>query len=428
MRQNGHHLARFCPCDISNQTDLSGGDQAVDNKAPAARQSSRKHRDLLDLQPGRELLRQDGSGSSDHPHHSQHHIGRRTGAAPDVPTAGSRGHERHGDCCADWICSGPRDMVVCGRRHPGRYRSAIWIPRRRARFGCGASRTSSARRGGSGHSPWVHRQEISLARDRDINVNRMPRRDDEPPSPAVVPECGQTLSTRGRSCWVTSAGNARKPFEPAGSSKQTNKQSSPSSFTAILSSAAAHLIAIWIAAVESAQQTISPRASNDRDDEAVNDARVTDARECRLRDSQSHGPACSMCRRPAVVALTTRGRVSPRPRNAQASPGRQRASKGTAGFGCQQRSHAPRNSAPVRPFVARAANANTIMSRPPTARCARRRCKTGRGILAKAKADGQSKIRHSRPMRSKQKRPRPAARMSSPPWPARNHRLLTRFC
>jgi hypothetical protein len=249
-------------------------------------------------------------------------------------------------------------MVVRGRRHPGRYRSAIWLPRRRARSGGGASRTSPARRGGSGHSSPVHRQEISLARDRDINVNRMPRRDDERPGSAAGPERGQRpprrpRSTRGGSYWVKSARNARKPFGPAGSSKQTNKQSSRSRFSATPSSAATHFTAIRAAAVASARLTLPPRASNDRGDEAVNERHLPHARECYLCDSESQKPACLISRRlsSAIVVSAAAERESPRSRNAQASRGRKCASKGIAGFACQQRPQAPATSAPLRPFV-----------------------------------------------------------------------------
>jgi len=133
---------------------------------------------------------------------------------------------------------------------------------------------------------------------------------------------------------------------------------------------------------------------------------VPHARECRLCDSQSHRPACLTSRRlsTAIVALSARGRASPRPRNAQASRSRNARAKGPPVLHVN-RGRTRQAIARLRPFVARAANANAIMSRPPTARCARRRCKTGHSILAKAKADGQSKIRHCRPMRSKQKRP-----------------------
>jgi hypothetical protein len=239
----------------------------------------------------------------------------------------------------------------------------------------------------------------------------MPRRDDGRPGSAAGLERAQRpprrpRSTRDRSGSVKSARNARKPVEPAGSSKQTNKQSSRSRFTAIPSSPAAHFTAIWAAAVASARRTIPPRAANDRNDEAVNEPHLPHAHECRLCDSQSHRPACLISRRlsSAIVVSTSRGRES---RNAQTSRGRKRASIGIAGFACNR----GRTRQPARPCA-------HLFHRLTKCQChyaafTDRRplgapgedAKQAAASSRKPKRTARSKVRHSRLMTSKQKRP-----------------------
>jgi hypothetical protein len=113
-------------------------------------------------------------------------------------------------------------MVVCGWRHCGRHRSAIWLPGWRARSGCSPSGTAAPRRGTSGHSPTVPRQEISLACS--------PHRDSIVNPPAVTDR-----SRRGRAGAMRGAGVVAGPIElrdkaaarsRTTSSKQTNERSS----------------------------------------------------------------------------------------------------------------------------------------------------------------------------------------------------------
>ena len=93
--------------------------------------------------------------------HSHHSIGGRVRPAPDTPIAGSRGGRRYDLGHPDWVCPRAGRVVVCGRRHPGRHRSSVWLSGRCARAGCSSSGTSVPDRPASGFHSQIDARQIS---------------------------------------------------------------------------------------------------------------------------------------------------------------------------------------------------------------------------------------------------------------------------